>query len=49
MKSMIHIGRISPRPLLMINGADDSDMIRESAVEPLFRRQTTQADHLDRR
>jgi dienelactone hydrolase len=32
-----YIGRISPRPLLMINGAEDSDMIRESAVEPLFK------------
>src|SRR5206468_6009487 len=31
-----YIGRISPRPLLMINGTQDTDMIRESAVLPLF-------------
>ncbi len=32
-----YIGRISPRPLLMINGTQDSDMIRDRSVEPLFR------------
>jgi pimeloyl-ACP methyl ester carboxylesterase len=32
-----YIGRIAPRPLLMVNGTQDSDMIREAAVEPLFK------------
>ena len=32
-----YIGRIAPRPLLMLNGAQDSDMIRETSVEPLYR------------
>lgn len=32
-----YIGRISPRPLLMINGAQDSDMIKDRAVDPLFK------------
>jgi dienelactone hydrolase len=32
-----YIGRISPRPLLMINGTQDSDMIKDTSVEPLFR------------
>lgn len=32
-----YIGRISPRPLLMINGNQDSDMIKDRAVEPLFK------------
>jgi pimeloyl-ACP methyl ester carboxylesterase len=32
-----YIGRIAPRPLLMINGTQDSDMIRDVAVEPLFK------------
>jgi predicted esterase len=32
-----HIGRISPRPLLMINGIYDSDHVRETQVEPLYR------------
>ena len=32
-----YIGRISPRPLLMINGLHDTDMIKDRAVEPLFR------------
>jgi len=31
-----YIGRISPRPVLMINGMQDTDMIRETAVLPLF-------------
>jgi dienelactone hydrolase len=31
------IGRISPRPLLMLNGTLDADMIRETSVEPLFK------------
>ena len=31
------IGHISPRPLLMINGTQDTDHIRETAVEPLYR------------
>jgi len=31
------IGRIAPRPLLMINGTQDSDMIKDRAVEPLFK------------
>lgn len=32
-----YIGRISPRPLLMVNGIQDSDMIKERAVDPWFR------------
>jgi dienelactone hydrolase len=32
-----YIGRIAPRPLLMINGVQDTDMIKDRAVEPLFR------------
>jgi pimeloyl-ACP methyl ester carboxylesterase len=32
-----YIGRIAPRPLLMVNGTQDSDMIRDVAVEPLFK------------
>ena len=32
-----YIGRIAPRPLLMVNGTQDSDMIRDLAVEPLFK------------
>ncbi|MFN2442891.1 MAG: alpha/beta hydrolase [Thermoanaerobaculia bacterium] len=31
-----YIGRIAPRPLFMINGKQDSDMIRDRSVEPLF-------------
>ena len=33
----IYIGRISPRPLLMINGTQDQDYFRAVSVEPLFR------------
>ncbi len=32
-----YIGRISPRPLLMINGIEDTDMIKETSVAPLQR------------
>ena len=32
-----YIGRIAPRPLLMMNGTEDSDMIRDRSVEPLFK------------
>lgn len=32
-----YIGRIAPRPLLMVNATQDSDMIRDVAVEPLFK------------
>ncbi len=32
-----YIGHISPRPLLMINGTRDTDLIKESSVEPLYR------------
>lgn len=31
-----YIGRISPRPLLMINGTRDTDFIKETSVGPLF-------------
>lgn len=31
-----YVGRISPRPVLMINGLQDTDMIRDPAVLPLF-------------
>jgi len=32
-----YVGRIAPRPLLMVNGTQDSDMIKDRAVEPLFK------------
>ncbi|MGH9533009.1 MAG: alpha/beta hydrolase [Terriglobales bacterium] len=32
-----YIGRISPRPLLMINGTQDTDMIKDTQVTPLYR------------
>jgi dienelactone hydrolase len=32
-----YIGRISPRPVLMINGENDGDYLPESAVRPLQR------------
>jgi dienelactone hydrolase len=32
-----YVGRISPRPLFAINGTRDTDMIRETSVEPLYR------------
>jgi pimeloyl-ACP methyl ester carboxylesterase len=32
-----YIGRIGPRPLLMVNGTQDSDMVKDVAVEPLFK------------
>ena len=32
-----YVGRISPRPLLMINGKADNDFVRETSVEPLYR------------
>ncbi len=32
-----YIGRISPRSLLMINGTQDADMIKDTSVDPLFR------------
>jgi dienelactone hydrolase len=32
-----YIGHISPRPLLMINGTQDNDMVRETSVVPLYR------------
>jgi acetyl esterase/lipase len=32
-----YIGRIAPRPLLMINGKQDSDMIKDRSVEPLYK------------
>lgn len=32
-----YIVRIAPRPLLMINGTQDSDMIKDRAVDPLFK------------
>jgi dienelactone hydrolase len=32
-----YIGRVSPRPILMLNGTLDTDMIRETSVEPTFR------------
>jgi dienelactone hydrolase len=32
-----YIGRISPRPLYMINGTHDADMVRETSVLPLQR------------
>ena len=31
-----YIGRISPRPLLMLNGKYDTDMIPDTSVEPLY-------------
>jgi acetyl esterase/lipase len=32
-----YIGRISPRPLLMINGTRDTDMVKDTSVLPLYR------------
>ena len=32
-----YIGRISPRPLLMLNALHDQDHVRETSVEPLYR------------
>jgi len=32
-----YVAHISPRPLLMINGTHDTDLIKESSVEPLYR------------
>jgi dienelactone hydrolase len=32
-----YIGRISPRPLLMINGNHDTDYLKDTSVLPLFR------------
>ena len=32
-----YIGRIAPRPLLMINGTEESVMNKDSSVEPLFK------------
>jgi pimeloyl-ACP methyl ester carboxylesterase len=32
-----YIARIAPRPLLMVNGTQDSDMIKDRSVEPLFK------------
>jgi dienelactone hydrolase len=32
-----YVGRISPHPLLMINGNQDTDMIKETQVAPLYR------------
>ena len=31
-----YIGRISPRPLLMLNSLQDGDFIKERSVDPLF-------------
>jgi hypothetical protein len=31
-----YIGRIAPRPLLMLNSVNDQTMLRASAVQPLF-------------
>ncbi len=31
-----YIGRISPRPLLMINGTHDADFIKETSVDPMY-------------
>lgn len=31
-----YIGRVAPRPLLMINGRFDGDMLPDTSVEPLF-------------
>jgi dienelactone hydrolase len=31
-----YVGRISPRPLLMINGTRDADFIKETSVDPMY-------------
>jgi dienelactone hydrolase len=31
-----YIGRVSPRPVLMLNGLFDTDMIKDTSVEPLY-------------
>jgi len=32
-----YIGRISPRPLLMVNGENDADFLKETSVLPMQR------------
>ncbi len=32
-----YIGRISPRPLLMLNGLNDADFLKETSVDPTYR------------
>jgi dienelactone hydrolase len=32
-----YIGRISPRPILMINGIRDADFIKETSVDPMYK------------
>jgi dienelactone hydrolase len=32
-----YVGRISPRPLLMLNGTNDADFVKETSVDPMFR------------
>jgi len=32
-----YVGRISPRPLLMLNGTNDADHIKETSVDPMYR------------
>ena len=32
-----YIGRLSPRPLLMINGTRDTDLVKDTSVLPLYR------------
>ncbi len=32
-----YLGRMAPRPVLMINGTQDSDMIKDRAVDALFK------------
>jgi pimeloyl-ACP methyl ester carboxylesterase len=32
-----YIGRIAPRPVLMVNGLQDADLIKDTSVDPLYR------------
>ncbi|HSF16512.1 MAG TPA: hypothetical protein VLK65_13270 [Vicinamibacteria bacterium] len=32
-----YVGRIGPRPLLMLNGTSDADFIRDTSVDPFYR------------
>ena len=41
-----YIGRISPVPLLAINGASDSDMVADTSVRPLYRHAKEPKEHI---
>ncbi len=41
-----YIGRISPVPLLAINGASDGDMVADTSVRPLYRHAKEPKEHI---